>query len=88
MPIAAVEDGEIVVRGQIVRIDSLQRLELFHGFVVAMLLVIGDAQFAARIARLRILRDHLLQIGDLRFGMPLPPLHQTPGSKARERRLA
>ena len=61
---AAVEDGEVVVRGEIVRIDGLQRLELRHGIVGPVLLVVGDAELAARIAGLRILRDDFFEIGD------------------------
>ena len=49
---------------------------MFHGFGGTVLLVIRDAEFAARIAGVGVLRDHLLQVGDLRFGMTLPALHQ------------
>jgi hypothetical protein len=64
------------VRGQIVRIDRLQRLELLHRLIGAVLLVVRDPKLAPCVARLRILRDHLLQIGNLGFGVPLPALDQ------------
>ena len=47
--LAAIEDCQIVVRGEVVGIDSLESLELLHGFVTAMLLIIGNAQLAAGI---------------------------------------
>src|SRR5260370_27705167 len=58
--LATIQDGEIIVGCEIVRIDGLQGLKLGHGVIGVMLLVIGDAQFAPRIARLRILFDNSL----------------------------
>ena len=74
--LAAIQDGKVVVRGKIVGIDGLQCLELLHRLVAAMLLVVGDAKLAARIAGFGILRDDLLQVGDLSLGMARSPLHQ------------
>ena len=62
---APVKNGQIVMRGQIVRIDGLQRLELCNGLLGAILLVVRDAEFAARIAAIGILRDNFFQVGFL-----------------------
>ena len=73
---AAIHDGQVVVRGQIVGIDGLQSLELLSGFVVAVPLIVSDPQFAPRVARLRILLHHPLQVGHLLIEMPFAPFHQ------------
>src|SRR6202789_1165230 len=69
---ASIQNRKVVVRSEVIRIDGLKRLELLHGFVAAVLLIVRDTELSASISRVRILRDHLLQVGDLSFGMPLP----------------
>src|SRR5271165_3295524 len=74
--LAAIQDRKIIVCSQIVRIDGLESLELLHSLIAAMLLIERDAKLAAGIARVGILRHHLLQIGDLSLGVSRPPLYQ------------
>src|SRR5271163_3408272 len=64
------------MRGKIVGIDPLQLGELLHCLVVLMLLIVGDAQLPASIARVWILPHDLEQVGDLGVGMSGPPLQQ------------
>ena len=65
------------MRGYIIGIDGLECLELRQRIVTAMLLIIGNAKFAPRIARLRILRNHLFEIGNFGFRMALTAFHQS-----------
>ena len=71
---ATVEDGEVVVSGEVVGVDGLQGLEGDDGVVDAVGLVEGDAELAEGIAGLRVLGDDGLQVGDGGFGMALAAL--------------
>ena len=64
------------MRGEVVGIDFLKGFELLHGFLVAVPLVIGDAQLAPRVAGLRELDYNSLQVGQLFVEMSFAPLHQ------------
>ena len=83
----AIEDRQVVVRGKIVGIDPLQLDKLFHCLVVLMLLVVGDAQLPARIARVRVLPDHFEEIGHFYVLMAGPPLDQAHHNKEPARYL-
>ena len=68
---AAVEDGEVVVGGEVVGVDGLQGLEGGDGVVDAVGLVVGDAEFAEGIAGLRVLGDDFFEVGDGGLGVAL-----------------
>ena len=55
---------------------ACKRLELLSGLVVAVLLIVGDSQLAARVARKRILRHHFFQVGYFLIAMTFPAFHQ------------
>ena len=61
---APVEDGELVVRGEIVGIDGLELLVLSAGVGIVVRLVVGEAEFAEAVFGQRILGEHGLQVGD------------------------
>src|SRR5580658_9270040 len=73
---AAVNDGEVVVRGDVVRVDFLQGLELLKSGLVVVFLVVSDAQFATGVARVGEHFNHLLEVGDLAFGVAGAALQQ------------
>ena len=59
-----VEDGEVVVRGEIVGVDGLDALIFCSRLLILVLLIEGEAEFTVGIARLRKLRCNLLKICD------------------------
>ena len=61
---SAIENGEVVVGGEIVGIDGLNVFVLGSREVVLVLLVEGESELAMGVAGLRELSDDLLQIGD------------------------
>ena len=50
--------------GEVVGVYSLEGKELLHGFMHLVLLIERDAELTARIARLRELGDHFLEVGN------------------------
>ena len=64
------------MRGEIVGIDGLERFELAARISGAVLLVIRDAELAARIARFGILRNDIFEIGDFLVAVALAALDQ------------
>ncbi len=56
---AAVDDRQIVVGRQVIRVDLLQSLKLLSRCRVIVLPIKGEAKIASSIARLRELLDHL-----------------------------
>ena len=59
---AAVDDRQVVVCRQVIRVDLLQRLKLLSRCSVVMLAIKGEAKIAPSIARLRELLDHLFRL--------------------------
>src|ERR1700722_16852162 len=74
-PHALVEERQVVMGCQIVWINSLQSLELFHSLVWHILLIIGNTEFAPCISRLRKLFDHLFQVRYLGIVMSIAALN-------------
>ena len=59
-----IDDGEDVVRGEVVGIDGLEVFVLDAGFVVFALLVEGEAEFAVGVAGAWELGDDFAEVGD------------------------
>ena len=60
----AIEDGELVVGGEVVGIDGLEFFVLFAGLRVVVRLVVAEAEFAQAVFRERIFGKHGLEVDD------------------------
>ncbi len=60
----AVEDGQLVVGGEIVGVDDLQALVGVAGLRVVVLLVVAEAEFAEGVFGAGIFGEHGLKVGD------------------------
>ncbi len=76
-PFAPIQDRQIVMRGEIVGINGLQRLELRHGVIGTMLLIVGNSKLTASVAAIGILRNYFFKIGDLGVGVAGTALNES-----------
>src|ERR1017187_10387982 len=73
---APIDDGENVMRGEVVRIYRLNILVLRARLIVFVHLIKRESKFAMSIARTRVLRCHLAQIGNCCSRMSLNSLYK------------